>query len=93
MVFTLMEQIILEPESKLEPKNFGCLELEAEPIISVSPPQPCFRTVVLNRRGVKKFLGGREPLHALQQRKILNGNVSLSNVTPVLILRRYVLFG
>jgi len=25
--------------------------------------------------GVKKFLGGREPLHALQHRKILNGNV------------------
>ena len=51
----------MEPESKLEPKNFGCLELEAEPIISVSPPQPCFRTVVLNRRGVKKFLGGANP--------------------------------
>ena len=51
------------------------------------------RPMVLNRGGVKKFLGGREPLHALQHRKILNGNVSLSNVTPVLILRCYVLFG
>jgi len=57
------------------------------------------RAVVLNRRGappqggVKKFLGGREPLHDLQHRKFLNGNVSLSNVTPVLILRRYALFG
>ena len=45
------------------------------------------------RGGVNKFPGGREPLHALQHRKILNGNVSLSNVTPVLILRRYMLFG
>jgi len=34
-----------------------------------------------------------EPLHALQHRKFLNGNVSLLNITPVLILRRYVLFG
>jgi len=40
---------------------------------------------------VKKFLGGREPLRAVQHRKCLNGNVSLSNVTPVLILRRYML--
>jgi len=30
---------------------------------------------------------------ALQHRKILNGNVSFSNVTPVLILHRYMLFG
>jgi len=29
----------------------------------------------------------------MQHRKILNGNVSLLNVTSVLILRRYVLFG
>jgi len=36
---------------------------------------------------------GRELLHALQHTKILNGNVSLSNITPVLILRRYMLFG
>jgi len=49
--------------------------------------------VVLNRGGVKKFLGGREPLQGLQHRKILNGNVSLLNVTTVLVLRRYVLFG
>jgi len=43
--------------------------------------------VVLNRGGgVKKFLGGREPSHALQLRKILK-------VTPVLVLRRYMLFG
>ena len=55
--------------------------------------------MVLNRGrtcplgGVKKFLGGRIPLHALQHRKILNGNVSLLNVMPELILRRYVLFG
>jgi len=49
--------------------------------------------VVLNRGSVKKFLGGRKPLHALQHRKILNGNVSLSKVTPVLILRCYMLFG
>ena len=57
-----------------------------------------FITVVLNWEarppgGVKKFLGGREPLHALQHRKFLNGNVSLLNVTPVLILRGKVLFG
>jgi len=43
--------------------------------------------------GGRALSGGREPLHALQQRKFLNGNVSLSNVTPVLILRRYMLFG
>jgi len=52
-----------------------------------------FTPVVLNRGGVKKFLVEREPLHALQHRTFLNGNVSLSNVTPVLILRRYMLFG
>jgi len=38
--------------------------------------------------GVKKFLGGREPLHALQHRKILNGNVPFkrnasANFTPL----------
>jgi len=55
--------------------------------------------VVLNRgarppqEGVKKFPGGREPLHALQHGKFLNGIVCLPNVMPVLILRRYVLFG
>jgi len=42
-------------------------------------------TVVLNQ--------GCEPLHVLQHRTFLNGNVSLSNVTPVLIFRRYMLFG
>ena len=56
------------------------------------------RAVVLNRggappRGCQEISRGREPLHALQHRKILNGKVSLLNVTPVLILRRYVLFG
>ena len=55
--------------------------------------------MVLNRGGaspqggVNTFPGGREPLHALQHRTFLNGNVPLSNVTPVLILRRYMLFG
>jgi len=55
--------------------------------------------VVLNQGGtppqggVKKFLGGRETLHALQHITFLNGNVSLSNVTAVLILCRYMLFG
>jgi len=43
--------------------------------------------------GVKKFPRGREPLHALQHGKALNGNVSLPNATPMLILRRYMLFG
>ena len=41
----------------------------------------------------KKFPGGREPLPALQHGKFLNGNVSLPNVTPVRILRRYMLCG
>ena len=50
---------------------------------------PYSQSVVLNRGGVR----GHESLHALQNRKILNGNVSLLNITPVLILRRYVLFG
>jgi len=36
---------------------------------------------------------GREPLHALQHGKFLNGSVYLPNVTPVRILRRYMLFG
>jgi len=53
----------------------------------------CSRTVVLDMGGVKKFLTGREPLHALQHRTFLNGNVPFSNVTPVLILCRYMLFG
>ena len=47
----------------------------------------------LTGEGFKKFLGGRKPLHTLQHIKFLNGNVSLSNVTPVLILRRYMLVG
>jgi len=50
--------------------------------------------VVLNRGGRQEIsTGAREPLHALQHRKFLNGHVSLLNVTPVLLLRRYVLFG
>ena len=55
--------------------------------------------VVLNRGGappqggVKKFPGGREPLHARQHGKFFNGNVYLPNVTPVRILCRYMLFG
>jgi len=47
--------------------------------------------VVLNR-GRQEISRGREPVHALQHRTFLNGNVSLSNVTTVLILRRYMLF-
>jgi len=35
----------------------------------------------------------RGTLHAPQQGKVLNGNVYLPNVSPVLILRRYMLFG
>jgi len=42
--------------------------------------------------GVKKFPGGREPLHALQRGKFFNGDVYLPNVTPVRILRHYILF-
>jgi len=41
---------------------------------------------------VKKFSEGREPLHSLQLGKSLNGNVDLPNVTPVPILRCYMLF-
>jgi len=58
-----------------------------------------FKSVVLNRGGaptkgsVKKFPVGLEPLHSLQHGKVLNGNVYLPNVTPVLILRLYMLFG
>jgi len=37
--------------------------------------------------------GGREPLHAPQHGKFLNRSLSLLNVKPVLILRRYMLFG
>jgi len=52
------------------------------------------KPVVLNRGvGVKEFTRGGEPLHALQHGKFLNGNVSLPNVTQVLILRCYKLFG
>jgi len=53
-----------------------------------------FRTMVLNRGGAppreesRNFHGGRELLSALQHGTILNRNVSLPNVTPVLILRR-----
>jgi len=58
-----------------------------------------FRAVVLNRGGaplrggLEKSFRGREPLHALQHGKFLKWNVYLANVTPVLILRRYMLFG
>ena len=51
------------------------------------------RSVVLNQGVIKKFPWGREPLHALQHAKFLNGNVYLPNVTPMLILRHYMLFG
>ena len=37
--------------------------------------------------------GRRFSTPALQHGKFLNGNVSVPNVTPVLILRRYMLFG
>jgi len=49
--------------------------------------------VVLNRGPSINFPGEREPLLALQHGKLFNGNVSLPNPTPVLILRRYMLFG
>jgi len=42
--------------------------------------------------GFKKFPGERKLLHALHYRKFLNENVSLPNVMPLLILRRYMLF-
>ena len=49
--------------------------------------------MVLNLGGRQEISRGCEPFHALQHRKFLNGNVSLSNVAPVLIYRRYMLFG
>jgi len=49
--------------------------------------------MVLNQGGVKRFPGGREPLHALQHGKFRNRNVSLPNFTPVLIFHHYMLFG
>jgi len=53
--------------------------------------------VVLNRgrhpRGRQEISRGRKPLQALQNGKFLNGNVSLPNVTPVLLLCRCMLFG
>ena len=42
---------------------------------------------------MKKCSGVLDPLHALKREKILYGNVYLPNVTPVRILRRYMLFG
>ena len=51
------------------------------------------KSMVLNRGGVKKFLEGVSPYMLYNQEKFLNGNVSLSNVASVLILRRYTLFG
>jgi len=45
------------------------------------------------RGGLKKFPVGCEPLHAPQHGKFFNGNVYLPIVTPVRILRRYMLFG
>jgi len=51
---------------------------------AVRPDKP--KAVVLNwGGGVKKFSGEREPLRALQHGKFLNGNVYLTNVTPVRI--------
>jgi len=49
--------------------------------------------MVLNRGGVKKFSGEREPIHALQHGKFLNWNVNFPNVTTVRMSRRYMLFG
>jgi len=55
--------------------------------------------MVLNQKGaphsggVKKFPGRPEPLAFLQHGKLLNGNVFLPKVRPVLILRRYILSG
>jgi len=56
------------------------------------------KAVVLNRGALppgrrQEFPSGREPLHALQHGKALNGYVSLPNAMPMLILRRYMLFG
>ena len=61
-------------------------------------PYEGIKSVVLCRGerppgGVKKFPGGREPLHVLQHGKFLDVNVALPNVMPVLTLRRYMLFG
>ena len=49
-----------------------------------------YRAVVLNR-GASRDSQGARALHALQHRKILNRNVSLPNVAPVLILRSYII--
>jgi len=43
--------------------------------------------------GCQEISRGRKTLHATQHRIFLNGDVSLSNVTTVLLLRRYMLFG
>ena len=50
------------------------------------------KAVVL-KRGARPSPGRRQEICALQHGKALNGNVSLPNVTPMLILRRYMLFG
>ena len=52
---------------------------------------------LLNRGGAppggrEEISRGREPLHALQRGKFFNGDVYLPNVTPVRILRHYILF-
>jgi len=49
--------------------------------------------VVLNRGGHQEISRGGTNPYKLYNRTFLNRIVSLSNVTPVLILRRYVLFG
>ena len=97
----LLRRVMATPATKNDVKNISdkldkiskSLVDNSTSLLQLTEEIKEFRAVVLNRGGVKKILGGREPLHALQNRKFLNWNVSLSNVTPVLILRRYMLFG
>jgi len=47
--------------------------LQRAQIKSIKQMKFLSRPVVLNRGSVKKFLGGREPSHALQHRNFLTG--------------------
>jgi len=49
-------------------------------------------STVVRNRGVQEISRERELLHALHHGKFLNGNVSLPNVMPLLLLRRYMVF-
>ena len=76
----LLKRVMATPATKNDVKNISdkldkiskSLVDNSTSLLQLTEEIKEFRAVVLNRGGVKKILGGREPLHALQNRKFLN---------------------